>query len=124
MINNKDNKTFFNLEDLIEPYPLTVKLQTTVMEALVLMNQCVIEQKIRYSYVLVVEESKLRGILTERDIVKLTAAQIALTEINIASVMTSELITLKKSDFLDIYTVLKVLRTNRIRHLVIVDDLN
>ena len=122
MINNYSNQ-LLQLKDIIESYPLTVKLQTTVRDALALMNQCLIEKKNRYSYVLVVEESKLIGILTERDIVKLIAAEIDLNELDIASVMTTELITLKKSDFSDIYTVLKLLQTNRIRHLPIVDDL-
>ena len=109
-------------EDVIEGDPPTVSPHVQVMEAITSMNHQNREKARRYSYILIVEEGRLVGILTEPDIVKLTAAGIDLAKTRIDEVMTKTLITLKKSEFLDIYTILTIMRQNQIRHLPIVDD--
>ncbi|MGK7938034.1 MAG: EAL domain-containing protein [Xenococcaceae cyanobacterium] len=111
------------LEDVIDVNPPICNSQMKVMDVMGRMNRQEGESYRRLSYILVLEESKLVGILTERDIVKLTAAEIDLTQIEVSEVMTKKLITLKKSDFVNIYSLLTILRSNQIRHLPIVDDL-
>ena len=111
------------LEDVIDVNPPTCNSQIKVMDVMTRMNQQDGESYRRLSYILVIEDSKLIGILTERDIVKLTAAEIDLAELEVNEVMTKKLITLKKSDFVNIYSLLTILRSNQIRHLPIVDDL-
>ena len=114
-------QSILNLEDLIEVNPPTVDCHLKVIDSIARMNQKNHQSSLRYNYILVIEDSKLVGILTERDIVKLTAAEIDLAKITVEEVMTTQLITLKKSDFANVYTVLTILRNNQIRHLPIVD---
>ncbi len=109
-------------KEVIDTNPPTVDPNARVMEALAGMNQTDSQAFRRYSYILIVEKSKLVGILTEPDIVRLTAAGVNLAATKVCKVMTTQLITLKKSDFLDIQTMLTILRQNKIRHLPIVDE--
>ncbi|AVH68995.1 PAS domain S-box protein [Nostoc sp. 'Lobaria pulmonaria (5183) cyanobiont'] len=74
------------------------------------------------SCVLVIENSRLVGIITQRDLIKLTAQGKNLEGISVAQVMTRELITLKLRDFKDVFTALHLLRQNRICHLPIIGD--
>jgi|GEM_PF-906498 len=132
---NKDNLGFQlpQLEEFIEPNPLTVSPETPVIDAITWMNQPRIpspsldeaENQVtsRSSYLLVLEQSCLMGVLTERDIVKLSASSIDLNALTVGEVMTRNLITLKKSDYQDIYQVMSILRQHQIRHLPLVDDL-
>jgi two-component system, NtrC family, sensor kinase len=75
----------------------------------------------RASCALVMEGSRLVGIFTERDIVRLTAAGMNLKELQVASVMTYPVITLTRSDTQDIFTALSIFRQYRIRHLPVLD---
>ncbi|MEM9508153.1 MAG: EAL domain-containing protein [Cyanobacteria bacterium P01_E01_bin.35] len=121
-----DNRTQYQSlkpEDVIEPNPPTLHSSGSVMEAIAQMNQNDGQTLRRFSYVLILEGLKLVGILTEPDIVRLTAARVNLAETTIAQVMTTKLITLKKSDLLDINMMMAIMRQNQIRHLPIVDDL-
>ena len=112
------------LEDVIDTKPPTVDSQVEVIDALTMMNQRNQDSQTeqRYSYVLVTEKSQLVGILTERDIVKLTSTQIDIKGIKVNEVMTKKLITLKKSEFLNIDIILSILRQKKIRHIPIVDE--
>ncbi|MEH1819468.1 MAG: PAS domain S-box protein [Nostoc sp.] len=74
------------------------------------------------SCVLVMENSQLVGILTQRDLIKLTAQGKNLEGISVSQVMTRELITLKIKDFKDVFTALHLLRQHRICHLPIVGE--
>ena len=109
-------------EDVIEPNPPTFHSDGKVIEAIAHMNQNVSWASRRFSYVLILEESKLVGILTESDIVRLTATGIDLAAVTVDRVMTTKPIALKKSDYLDIHLMLMMMRQNQIRHLPIVDD--
>ncbi|VEP15926.1 putative Diguanylate cyclase [Hyella patelloides LEGE 07179] len=122
-MNTNSPYQFLQPEDVIEVAPPTVDSQMRVIEALAKMNQKEPNQSTyrRYSYVLVVEKLQLVGIITERDIVKLTSAETNLVETKVDAVMTKQLITLKKSEFLDVQTILAILRQKKIRHLPIVD---
>ena len=64
---------------------------------------------------------EIRGILTERDVVKLTASAIAFTDVIVADVMTHPVVTLKEENFPDIFAALFLFRRYRIRHLPLVD---
>ncbi len=72
--------------------------------------------------VLVIEESQLVGVFTERDIVRLTATGISLTSVKISDVVTRPVVTLRQSQGHDVFTALGLFRQHRIRHLPIVDE--
>ena len=110
-------------ENVIETKFPTVSEQMSVIDAITRINQQNSQSCLHYNYVLVVEEAKLVGILTERDIVKLSAAEINLTEVKVGEVMTTKLITFKKSHVHSISMTLSILHGNQIRHLPIIDDL-
>ena len=124
-----------NLEAAIDRTPLIVAPEISLIKAIALIGQtreksCQIEQsakkvtlkKSRSSCVLIVEDSKLLGILTERDVVRLTAEELAFEEVSIAEVMTQPVITLLQNNFKDIFAALFLFRRYRIRHLPIVDE--
>ncbi len=72
--------------------------------------------------VLVTKDARLIGVFTERDIVRLTAAGIALGSLKIGDVVAQPPISLKQSETYDIFTALGLFRQHRIRHLPIVDE--
>ncbi|MFB2982038.1 CBS domain-containing protein [Microseira sp. BLCC-F43] len=74
------------------------------------------------SYVLVMQNTELLGIFTERDIVRLTAAGVNFEGVEIGAVMTLAPIVLRQADFQDISAALFLFRRYRIRHLPIVND--
>lgn len=76
----------------------------------------------RFSYVLVMEGKKLVGLFTERDALELTASGRNLDKLSIEQVMTQPVVTLKQSEFKDIFVALSRLRQHRIRHLPVIDD--
>ncbi|MCG6135329.1 MAG: CBS domain-containing protein [Nostoc sp. LLA-1] len=129
-----------NLDHIIDRCPLIVAPDTPVLDAIDLMNQSNgssnrelslnspldltgLNQK-RFSCVLVMQGLQLAGIFTERDVVRLSAAEIDLSQLKIADVMTSQVITIKQSHTRDVLTVLSLLRQHRIRHLPVVDEQN
>ncbi|MBE9129560.1 MULTISPECIES: CBS domain-containing protein [unclassified Coleofasciculus] len=100
----------------IERQPLIVSPYTPVTEAIRQMNQR------RTSCVLVVDTGQLVGILTERDVVNMTALGMALEEVAIQEVMTPNPITLSTQDEQGIFGVLYLLRKHQVRHLPVVDE--
>ncbi|HBE20237.1 MAG TPA: signal transduction histidine kinase regulating C4-dicarboxylate transporter [Cyanobacteria bacterium UBA11149] len=72
--------------------------------------------------VLVMEKSRLIGVFTERDIVRLTARGIPWQSLKIADVVKQPVIELRQSEDYDIFTALGLFRQYRIRHLPIVCD--
>jgi signal transduction histidine kinase len=72
--------------------------------------------------VLIMDESQLFGVFTERDIVRLTAAGISLGSVTMSDVVSQPVITLKQSATNDVFTALGLFRQHRIRHLPIVDE--
>jgi CBS domain-containing protein len=72
--------------------------------------------------VLVMQESRLIGVFTERDIVKLTASGISLGSVKIIDVVSQPPITLQQASAHDVFTALGLFRQHRIRHLPIVDE--
>lgn len=125
------------LEDAIERHPLTVPPTTPLMEAIASIGQahsytCSLAdepalsthppREVRASCVLVMQGQELLGILTERDVVRLTAKAINFAEATVADVMVHPIITLPQRAVQDIFAALFLFRRYRIRHLPIVDE--
>ncbi|NMF57830.1 PAS domain S-box protein [Pseudanabaena yagii] len=80
--------------------------------------------ELRSSCVLVVEDGQVIGILTERDIVHLSATYISLDHLIIRDVMASPVFTLQEENFTDILQTVNLLQHHHVRHLPVVDDQN
>jgi C4-dicarboxylate-specific signal transduction histidine kinase len=104
------------LEQAIDRYPLLMAPAIPATEAIAAMSQS------RSSYILIVEQNKLLGIFTERDVVKLTVSKTSLEGVTISQVMTQNLITITLLEVGDIYSVLAIFRDSKIRHLPIIDE--
>ncbi|WP_231662473.1 CBS domain-containing protein [Pseudanabaena sp. 'Roaring Creek'] len=78
--------------------------------------------EVRASCVLVIENDRLLGIMTERDVVHLSAQQQRLDCLTMREVMVRDVLTLKESAFTDLFLAINLLKTNHIRHLPIMDD--
>lgn len=123
------------LRDAIEQHPLKVAPETPLVEAIALISQahhqtCLLTDDSaaetpkprRASCVLVLEGNTLQGILTERDVVRLTAQAIDLQATTVADVMVHPVVTLPERSVQDIFAALFLFRRYRIRHLPVVDD--
>lgn len=126
-----------DIESAIDRSPLIVAPDTTLVNAIALMGQtrgtsCNINESSDSQFqlnskrpatcALVMSGKKLQGILTERDIVKLTAKKLVFDSATVAEVMTQPVVTLAKNNLKDIFAALFLFRRYRIRHLPIVDE--
>ena len=127
---------------VIVPDPLVVTPDTTVMAAIAQMNSIHagssthteiddltsrqrldrVHIQARSSCVLIVEDGRLLGMLTERDVVRLIAPQQDLANLAIGDVMRSNLVTLRASAVTDLAAAMGLLDRHQIRHLPVVDD--
>ena len=105
----------FELQELSDEKLVTVAPDTLLTEAIALMSQ---ESA---SCVLIEQQSQLQGIFTERDLVKLTASGAEIRGIEIAEVMTRQLITLSTIENLNLVALISLLAKHSIRHLPLVD---
>ena len=125
------------LKSAIIREPLIVNAGATVMEAIALMSsgrvQCDAEnhsdnhqqqfqQEARSSCVLVLEDEKLIGVITERDVVRLSAQQLDLNRLLVREVMGHPVVTLRESDLTDLFLAVNLLQKYHIRHLPLLDD--
>jgi diguanylate cyclase (GGDEF)-like protein len=78
----------------------------------------------RKSCVLVVEDQKLRGIFTERDVVKIMINRALVMDLTLGELMSPNPISLKVSEIKDIFSVSRILKQHQIRHLPILDEQN
>jgi CBS domain-containing protein len=119
------------LYPVIDLAPLTTTTDALVEEAIALMSQA------RASCILILTQAQnttvisseqgiypkvLVSLFSERDVVRLTAAETELSQVCIASVMTTILITIAPSQAEDLFVVTKMLRHHKIRHLPVVDE--
>ncbi|HEY9864014.1 MAG TPA: EAL domain-containing protein [Candidatus Obscuribacterales bacterium] len=127
-----------NLQNAIIPPCAIVTPDTSLLEALMMMNQthtkqCLIlelphptENLTFYSQppgcLLVMEDEELVGILTERDTVKLAVQAENLSQITVKQIMTKPVITLNREEFTDVFVVHNMMRRFQIRHLPILDE--
>ncbi|XGW00530.1 MAG: GAF domain-containing protein [Leptolyngbya sp. BL-A-14] len=125
-----------DLKTAIVRNPLVVTPDTTVMDAIAQMSgvralcetaKSVDDQldeihlEARSSCVLVVEDERLRGIFTERDVVRLSTQQHCLEHLTIRAVMTTYVVTLHETEFTDLFFAINLLQQYHIRHLPILD---
>jgi len=68
------------------------------------------------------DKTRLLGILTERDLVRISAQSLPDSELPIQAVMSHPVITCKESDLININTALDLFRQHQIRHLPLLDD--
>ncbi|MEO0988220.1 MAG: CBS domain-containing protein [Cyanobacteria bacterium J06639_14] len=126
-----------DLEDAIERYPLTTSPDTRVVDAIALISQahqptCGLSLEAeasdttskagRASCVLITQGQTILGILTERDVVRLTAQDVDLQTTTVAEVMTHPVVTLSEHSVKDIFAALFLFRRYRIRHVPVVND--
>ncbi|BAZ17536.1 multi-sensor hybrid histidine kinase [Calothrix sp. NIES-4071] len=105
----------------INRQPLIIPSDMLLTNAVALMNQQ------RCSYALTQDShnhSNLKGIITERDIVKAAAKGVVFNDTQVSEVMTSGLLTVKEDEIKDIFTVIRLLRQNHIRHLPVMSATN
>ena len=110
-----------DMQSAIAFNPLIVPPETTVRDAIVKMGET------GSNYVLVAESmhpesNSLIGILTERDIVRISAQPIALDQLLVEAVMSHPVITIKASTFTNINVALALFQQHQIRHLPVLDD--
>jgi CBS domain-containing protein len=121
------------LAEAIDRHPLVVPPDTPLIEAIALMHATADShdrslhpthelQGARSSCVLVMQDEKLLGIFTERDLVQLTALGINLQSTPIGKVMHHPVLTMSEPALHDVFAALFLFRRHRIRHLVIVHD--
>lgn len=121
------------LEQVIDPVPLIVGPDSSVLTVMMQMNQvqdssCSLERTaqaaemhLTASCALVVEGDKLLGLLTERDIVQLSSTGQNLATMPIDQVMTRSVISLTLDKAQTVLTALNLLQQHQIRHLPVLD---
>ncbi|NET80350.1 response regulator [Okeania sp. SIO1F9] len=129
--------TQLELKSAIIRNPVVVNPDTTVRDAITLMNNQRSltsdakkadrskkdrHQGARSSCALVVEDGRVVGIMTERDVVCLSAQQQPLDRLVMSQIMTPSVITLPEYDFTDLFSVINLLQQHQIRHLPILDE--
>jgi PAS domain S-box-containing protein len=138
MLNPSPFPTQSELFSAIVRDPLIVSPDTTVMAAIADMSGiriiCSSVRAIgqldelhiqsRSSCISIVEDGKLVGILTARDVVRLSAERLDLANLAIRDVMSANVVTLRAADFTDIFVAINLLQQHHIRHLPVIDDLN
>ncbi|PSB55010.1 ATP-binding protein [Chamaesiphon polymorphus] len=116
----------FQLESAIVRNPLTVSPQTNVLDVVARITatdpQVHVDFETRASCVLVVDNHRLVGILTDRDIMRSIAQPVVLADLTVAEVMTSPVITLNDSAFTDLSVAIDLLCQHHVRHLPLLDD--
>lgn len=135
-----------DLKSVIEYSPLIVAPETSLLEAIAMISQahypsCSIDELditsdtdvtfsanqspqlgVRNSCVLVKQNQDLVGILTARDVVRITAQEIDFSKAKVADFMTSPIITMPQRSIEDIFAALFLFRRYQIRHLPLVDE--
>ena len=108
------------LESVFDSFILKVAPQTAVVDLIVLMNQ-ERNQLASKSCVVVSEAGQLLGLVTTEDLVRVAAKTRNLDVVQVADVMSRQLVTLKSDEFQDIFTILNLFNTHQLCHLPILD---
>lgn len=124
-----------SLDTTIDPNPILIARGTPLLQVIALMSQVPNQQCLLApspevdptlpeptSAVLVVERSRLIGIFTEHDLVKLTAAQTNWRGLLIEEVMSQPVMTLTHTPEQSLLTALSIFREYHIRHLPVLDE--
>ncbi|OUL22397.1 hypothetical protein BV378_24880 [Nostoc sp. RF31YmG] len=86
--------------------------------------ECVVQvmSQLRTGYVLVLEQDKLVGIFTERDLVKAIASGKNLSVATLSDVMADNVITIKESELGDLFSMIRLLHQHQISYLPVLDE--
>ncbi len=108
------------LNSIIYPSPPTITGEGTLLDAVALMRQ----SQLQPGFVLVLDEMRVVGLLTEQDIVQIAFSDINFKEIKIFEVMGTSVITLKRSEMENniVVTLLTLLRLHHLPALVVIDE--
>lgn len=112
---------FFNQQDVAthDDHVDTLSIvEPTTLVSVVLQQM----QQTQTSCVLVVENKRLVGIFTERDVVRTIASRTDPNTLPISALMSSQVMTLSEAEADDLSIVLQRFRHDRVRHLPIVDE--
>jgi PAS domain S-box-containing protein len=128
------------LAEIVNRSPLTVGYGTSVKESIALISRAsgrhcdllatngaeplALELFHQDGCVLITDGGQLQGILSERDIIRLTVEQCDLTNTPVGEVMTHPVVTLTQASGQTILTALSLFYQHHIRHLPIVDEQN
>ncbi|MDX2257151.1 MAG: CBS domain-containing protein [Pseudanabaenaceae cyanobacterium bins.39] len=117
--------------------PVVISPDAPVMEAICRMSElrslCNTQQShsqmlekihadMRSSCVLAVEDDQIVGIITERDVVRLSARGRSLDELRVREVMSHPVMTMQASEFTDFFKTIDLFQKHCIRHLPILND--
>ncbi len=133
-----ENTTSLSFKNAIDFNPLTASRDIVLAEAVNLLkqekNDCSLpnfsagkslekikKEKHAQSCLLIVENKRLIGLLTEQDFVKFAFLGLDFKKVKVDEVMTTNLITLSESDYLAIFNILQLFRQHKIRHLPVLD---
>jgi len=132
-----DNSLDIMIKSAIVKNPLVVSPDKKVSEAIAQMgnvdslcsttqaeddNIDTVHKQARASCVVVVEEAKVVGILTERDIVRLSIQQPNLNALVMGEAMSSPVLTVRESELSNLFSIISFIQQQHIRHLPVVDD--
>lgn len=78
--------------------------------------------KAQTSCVFIVEDKKLLGIFTERDVVHITVKTEIINDLKLIDVMTTTVITIKMTDTENIFTLSKLFHKHKVRHLPVLNE--
>lgn len=133
MVNNSIPLGTSDLDKSILPAPILVGIDTSISAVITMMIQTdttgvinipesdkVGEAKI--NCILVNDHGKLVGIITVMDLVRLISSGRDLVNLKSSDLMSKPVITLKKSEFTDVFVAIKILEDQHIHHLPVVDD--
>lgn len=123
------------LDLAIDLNPIIVSPESSVLEAISLMNQLLDSSEFdrsadlrlleaRASCVLVDDGSKLIGIFSKLDVMHLVEKQVNLQGLQIVDVISDSPIVIRRSQIQDLESMLNLLQTSRCRHLPVLDDLD
>jgi len=134
MSNLESSLSITDLQAAIIRNPLVVTADTLMMEAITQMSNTTLcasnaeEQQeplyleARSSCVLVMEADCIVGIITERDVVLLSAQQRSLDNLTVREVMVAPVVTLREADFTDLFAAVNLFQQYHIRHIPILDQ--
>ncbi|MUG92641.1 PAS domain S-box protein [Scytonema sp. UIC 10036] len=107
------------LDFIIYPSPPTITGERTLLDAVAVMRQ----SPLQTGFVLVLEEMRVVGLLTEQNIVQVALSDMNFKTIKIFEVMETSVITLKRSQMeTNILSLLTFLRLHHLPTVVVVDD--
>ncbi|HHP7245907.1 MAG TPA: PAS domain S-box protein, partial [Elainellaceae cyanobacterium] len=127
------------IEEIVDRAPLTVAPDTSVQDVIAQMNQAQADHQVvqhatslslrehpsRWnSCALILDSSRLVGIFTAQDVIRVVEAEINLSEVNIADVMEHPPVTLNLSYSSTVFTALALMRQHQIQYLPVTDKQN